>query len=743
MVSKYKANVLYVDNIDTLKVAFNGVERAKLYPNADEILIKAGYYSLGDLDLNLGSYITKISVESVPGSNGYKNHVRIQWTGTGRLFYNGDAGETNIIVSNIHTVGGYGLDFEAGADSYFTLVECRAWGVTGGIAWRNIITDVRCSFIDCATDADSAPGSELEEGFSSFGGIKFFQRAIQFSNFPLRILDKDAGEIFSAVNNSELHTEYELHADSGIETTNIGISDSITVANQITVGGFIRAGTANGVQLAEYGGIVGLQVLNGGDVEIKQALVVLGDLTVEGTTTTINTVNLDVEDAIIVTASNITTESLSGFQSGLKINRGTYPGRTDRAIIWDEDTGTFRVGEYEEGVLDNTVPILTGASAFVGLPKSIPYFDNSGNMITSSNLLFNDVSNSLEISSPGAWVKGIGSTHSFYLGAGSSSPGYTDRWYFGSSVYLNIAGDVILENSNADLIIMANGTLSGFDLITQPAGTVARASIEGFKRWTIHRTGTAWFKGNITVDGSLYITGSHRLYSGSASYLNLNTGLDLAGNLRVSLSNSLYIGTTYRFYLSGSTITSNANFSVGGNTITAGTFSGNANSATIASTVTINSYTSAGAYPLVWHSGTTLYTTSGIFFTPATGKLQVNYLNVVNNVSSSLIPTAAYNLGSAASKWGSLYLSSTLYALTISATTLTANYVTGSLFLKIPYSFQSTQPGTPTASGQLFMTAYNLEPDHGIIRLYMSYYSSVSGGYVWDKIIQQSVAPIG
>ena len=70
-----------------------------------------------------------------------------------------------------------------------------------------------------------------------------------------------------------------------------------------------------------------------------------GNLTVDGTETTINTATLSVEDNIIEVNRNVSSNSGMPTLSGLKINRGDASSATENDLfwVWDEsfaDDGT-------------------------------------------------------------------------------------------------------------------------------------------------------------------------------------------------------------------------------------------------------------------------------------------------------------------------------------------------------------------------------------------------------------------
>ena len=114
--------------------------------------------------------------------------------------------------------------------------------------------------------------------------------------------------------------------NTSISVTASQISDRAT--NLVTG----LTGTANEITVSNSG--VGAVTLSlPANVTISNNLVVTGDLTVSGNTTTVNTEQLNVEDNIITLNSGVT--GAPTLNSGIEVNRGTS---TDVSILWNETT---------------------------------------------------------------------------------------------------------------------------------------------------------------------------------------------------------------------------------------------------------------------------------------------------------------------------------------------------------------------------------------------------------------------
>jgi hypothetical protein len=81
-----------------------------------------------------------------------------------------------------------------------------------------------------------------------------------------------------------------------------------------------------------------IQVAQGGTITLDTnsgSLNVLGNLTVTGTTTTVNTTNINIEDNILVLNRGETGNGVGEGTAGISIARGTA-SRGDAQILWDE-----------------------------------------------------------------------------------------------------------------------------------------------------------------------------------------------------------------------------------------------------------------------------------------------------------------------------------------------------------------------------------------------------------------------
>ena len=118
-------------------------------------------------------------------------------------------------------------------------------------------------------------------------------------------------------------------AVSATDTLTIGLPNDVTIANDLTIGG--------------TGKIIGpstFYIDPDGDDSISGTVVIQGNLTVKGTTTTVDSNNVAIGDSILVLNSDETgTPSQNG---GLELERGTA---NNAFLIWDETSGAWRVND--------------------------------------------------------------------------------------------------------------------------------------------------------------------------------------------------------------------------------------------------------------------------------------------------------------------------------------------------------------------------------------------------------------
>ena len=155
-----------------------------------------------------------------------------------------------------------------------------------------------------------------------------------------------------------------ISVDAAATGLNIDFSGANTAKSFITIGDnlaealviqegtndYLQIVTTNSSEAVKIGhGVSGTAITIGhttSEVTIGDNLTVTGDLTVSGTTTTINTTNLEVEDHIILLATNASPTPDTGDDAGISVETSSTAG--DRArITWAKDQGASNDGTYD------------------------------------------------------------------------------------------------------------------------------------------------------------------------------------------------------------------------------------------------------------------------------------------------------------------------------------------------------------------------------------------------------------
>ena len=114
-----------------------------------------------------------------------------------------------------------------------------------------------------------------------------------------------------------------------------------------------------------------------GNVTLNDNVAITGDLTVSGTTTTVNSETISLADNIIALNSNFTSGSPTE-DSGISITRG---GSTAKTLLWDETNDKWTVGS-ETFVAGTFEGALTGnvTGNVVGLSSAVTVGDVTGDL---------------------------------------------------------------------------------------------------------------------------------------------------------------------------------------------------------------------------------------------------------------------------------------------------------------------------------------------------------------------------
>ena len=102
-----------------------------------------------------------------------------------------------------------------------------------------------------------------------------------------------------------------------------------------------------------------------GQVNMSDDLVVTGNLTVNGDTTTVSTTNLDVEDRMIMLADGVSGSPSADV--GLLFNRGN---QGNAAIFYDESATTFKLSDTKDPKSNTSLSPVSAANLVVGMANA-------------------------------------------------------------------------------------------------------------------------------------------------------------------------------------------------------------------------------------------------------------------------------------------------------------------------------------------------------------------------------------
>ena len=157
-----------------------------------------------------------------------------------------------------------------------------------------------------------------------------------------------ASNTLSNIGNSSL-------TNSGITVTDGSSSTATALGGTITF-----AGTSNEIEVGESSGTITVGLPD--DVTVGGALIVTGNLTVNGSTTTVNSTNTTVDDNLLELNSGATSNAND---AGIIIERGSTG---DNAIIaWDESADKFVVGTTTATASDTGNLTITTATLVANL----------------------------------------------------------------------------------------------------------------------------------------------------------------------------------------------------------------------------------------------------------------------------------------------------------------------------------------------------------------------------------------
>jgi len=266
----------------------------------------------GTIELNNLS----VSDQTITGINTNGN-IAITPNGTG-----------NTVITNLQVAGS------------FDLGDLDALNV-GDINVDSVSSDNGTDF-DLLLDDNSATALEIKEG----------------SNAYMTFVTTDSGEQITVDKKMVVSTGVTFETDTA--DINGGAIDGTTIGGASAAAGTFTTATATNVQATNFkanDGTAAMTIADStGDVNVSTNFSVDGNLTVNGTTTTIDSATLTVEDPLIQLAKNNSGGDANTFDQGLFFNRGSLD---NVSFIWDESTDqfAFAVTASEDGTTAGNITI--------------------------------------------------------------------------------------------------------------------------------------------------------------------------------------------------------------------------------------------------------------------------------------------------------------------------------------------------------------------------------------------------
>ena len=318
------------------------------------------------------------------------------------------------------------------------------------------------------------------------------------------------------------------------------IVTSATDASNISSGALVVSGGAG----------FGKSVFIGGNLDVA------GDMYIRGTMTTINTVNLTVDDKNIEIGSVDTPTDITAEGGGI-----TLKGSTDKTIVWNagigwsfnnpvnlSDGNTFKIGNI--AVLSSTTlgsSVVNSSLTSVGTLVSGTWNASTISVPYGGTGLTNYTHSAILVGSGSSFIQLLPGTNDQVLTVdNSSTSGY--KWAFASG--LNSNGTLTSINGiGASQQYLTFGYLGTLPNIVSSGSThTFNIPIAGVGSTGLVSTQAQSFAGNKTFTGSVYITDTTASTSYTSGALVVSGGLGVSNNLYVDKNVHVGNGFTGSLY---------------------------------------------------------------------------------------------------------------------------------------------------------------------------------------------------
>jgi len=368
-------------------------------------------------------------------------------------------------------------------------------------------------------------------------------------------------------------SQFDIAGDTGTDTVTVG-TDTLTFS-----------GTANEIVTAVTDNEVTISLPN--DVTIGNNLTVTGDLTVNGTTTTVNSTTVTIDDPVYTIGTN-TVDDNKDRGTEFKYNDGTakigFFGYDDSTGNFTALVGATNTGEVFSGTaapatfgdLTVTDTGITGTLDVSGLASldggidvdgAFTVADSTGNVSTTGTLAAGntDITGTLDVSGLASLDGGIDVDGAFTVADGSGNVDTSGTLNVDGNATFN--GNVTLGDAATDSVTITADISSNMI----PGADSTYDIGDNTDRWANIYVDAATVTDNVTVGGTLGVTGETTLASATVSDLTDNRIViaGLAGALEDD-ANLTFDGTTFEVGTAFDVVAASGNTNIAGTLDVAG-----------------------------------------------------------------------------------------------------------------------------------------------------------------------------
>ena len=314
-------------------------------------------------------------------------------------------------------------------------------------AWANLASGTQLKDADEDTKVDVEPSSDLDEIHFTIAGTKRAKIAADTVELGVTGISTTASTISALTTNGDITLSPNGTGEVNISKVDIdsGAIDGTAIgANSASTGAFITISTTGNATIG-------------------------GDLTVNGTTTTIDSQTLVIEDPLLTLAKNNSGGAGNTFDQGLFFNRGSDD---NVSFIWDESANefVFAVTSAEDGTTAGNVTIDSYANIRGGNINATGNITANGSIVTDN--ITSGASNADIVIAPSGTGQVV-VTSAFSINQDGTN------FDIGANADLQIQHDgtnSLITNTTGDLVITSG---AGTEVVINEAGANVDFRIEG------------------------------------------------------------------------------------------------------------------------------------------------------------------------------------------------------------------------------------------------------------------------